>query len=60
MPRIIVDVRKVYGKTVVYPHCRVAKLLAELAGTKTLTADALVILTKLDYEFVMKPLEMPV
>jgi|TARA_R110002020_G_scaffold445843_1_gene657794 hypothetical protein len=38
---ITVQVRNVYGEDKVYPICSNAKLFAEIAGTKTLTRDAL-------------------
>jgi hypothetical protein len=41
-----VSVRNVYGNTVIYPENDVAKAIAALAGTKTLTPAALGIATR--------------
>ena len=38
---ILVDVRDVYGRETIYPACPTAELLAQLAGTRTLTRAAL-------------------
>ena len=38
---IDVQVREVYGNRTVYPVCPTAQLLAQLAGTRTLTPAAL-------------------
>ena len=45
-----------YGVRAVYPHCEQSKLLAQLAGTKTLTSFALQTITALGYEIeVLQP-----
>jgi len=45
-----------YGVRAVYPNCEQSKLLAQLAGTKTLTAYALKTITALGYEIeVLQP-----
>lgn len=46
---ITVTVREVYGIKTIYPACDTAKLLARLAGTKTLTAAALQTIKALGY-----------
>lgn len=46
---ITVTVREVYGIKTVYPACDTAKLLARLAGTKTLTQSALSTIKALGY-----------
>lgn len=46
---ITVTVREVYGVRTIYPACDTAKLLARLAGTKTLTAAALQTIKALGY-----------
>jgi len=35
--QITVSIKNNYGKEVIYPVCRVAKLFADIAGQKTLT-----------------------
>ncbi len=42
-----------YGQTVYYPSCITAVLLARLAGTKTLTKNALEVVKELGYEIVV-------
>lgn len=46
---ITVTVRDVYGIKTIYPACETAKLLARLAGTKTLTQSALATIKALGY-----------
>ncbi len=46
---ITVTVRDIYGIQTIYPACETAKLLARLAGTKTLTRQALETIKKLGY-----------
>jgi hypothetical protein len=41
MNSITVTVRKVYGNAVIYPACPASRNFAAIAGTKTLTLDAL-------------------
>ena len=41
MTEIQIEFRSVYGKTLAYPISKPAKLLANIAGTKTLTRYAL-------------------
>ena len=38
---VTVTVRRVYGNAVIYPACPTARHFAAIAGTKTLTLDAL-------------------
>lgn len=46
---ITVDVRNVYGNTLYYPMCDDAKTLAKLAGTNTLTPNAVRLIKSLGY-----------
>lgn len=46
---IVVHIKDVYGSTLVYPVCEKAKLFAKLAGTKTLTREALGHIAALGY-----------
>lgn len=41
MNSITVTIRRVYGNAVIYPACATARQFAAIAGTKTLTLDAL-------------------
>ena len=56
--KLKVTTKHVYGVNKIYPACRNSKLLAELAGTTTLTESAIHLLIKLGYEFeqVQRPL----
>jgi hypothetical protein len=47
---ITVKISKVYGVDTIYPVCHKAKLLAQLANTKTLTRDAIKSIKELGYE----------
>lgn len=38
---VLVNVKNCYGNILYYPACRNAKLFAEIAGSKTLTADTM-------------------
>ena len=46
---ITVRIDKNYGTTVVYPACHTSKLIAQLAGTRTLTDRAIEIIKQLGY-----------
>lgn len=48
--RITITLREVYGVVKAYPVCVDAQLFAQLAGTKTLTTQALALIAKLGYE----------
>jgi hypothetical protein len=50
MQAIQVTVKDVYGARTIYPACDTAKLLAKLAGTKTITVAALNTIKQLGYE----------
>ena len=49
---IQVEVKNVYGNTTIYPVCDKAKMFASIAGTKTLTREALEKVKKLGYEII--------
>ena len=51
-PRITVETRNVYGVPKVYPVCKLAKQLATVAGTKTLTYHALDEIQAMGFEIV--------
>jgi len=46
---IQVTVKDVYGARNIYPACETSKLLAKLAGTKTITAASLDVIKQLGY-----------
>jgi hypothetical protein len=47
--QIKVTVKDIYGNRAIYPACDTAKLLAKLAGTKTITVHALETIKQLGY-----------
>ena len=52
---IVIEIRNVYGTEKVYPVCEHAHAFAEIAGTKTLTHEALVLIRdKLKYELILE------
>ena len=46
---ITVEIKNVYGVQTVYPVCAQAKFFAALAGTKTLTAQAVKLIKQQGY-----------
>ena len=48
---LLVQVKNNYGSEVIYPICNNSRLIAKLAGTKTITDDAVKILKLLGYSF---------
>lgn len=55
--KIIVEVKNVYGNTLIYPVCDIAKSFANIAKQKTLN-DALPIIKKMGYEVAVKTPEL--
>jgi hypothetical protein len=53
MISILIRSRDIYGKTTWYPMCSDAKLVAAIAGTKTLTVDVLSKVRKLGIEIII-------
>ena len=54
MKTILIELKTVYGKTTIYPANEAADLLAEIAGTKTLTNVTLALAERLGFEIVEK------
>lgn len=50
--KIEIRVDRIYGNLTVYPVCERAKLLASIAGTKTLTHETLCLAERLGFEIV--------
>lgn len=46
---IKIEVRNVYGRNTAYPVCETAQFFADLAGTKTLTTVALMLISTRGY-----------
>lgn len=55
MNTIYVTIREVYGNPTIYPACDKSRLLAELAGHKTLTKTDLRTIRALGYEVLESP-----
>lgn len=47
---IVVKIKDIYGTQTIYPVCEIAKGLAALAGTKTLTQASIKIIKSLGYQ----------
>jgi hypothetical protein len=52
---ITVKVRNNYGKRVIYPVCQSARSFADIAGTSTLTIQAIELIKQLGYEVQVQP-----
>lgn len=57
--RIIVRVREVYGRRLVYPVCERAKLFAQIAGAATLTPDVVKLIKALGFGLTITPDTLP-
>lgn len=60
MQTITIEVKNIYGNEMIYPVCEQASLLARLAGTKTITRDALKLIKQLGYEIKLKSQEFEI
>lgn len=54
MQTIRVQVKSVYGNEVFYPACPQAQLFADVAGTRTLTAQKLEMIKRAGYEVLVQ------
>lgn len=52
--------KSVYGNQALYPNCEKSKLLAKLAGTKTLTKAAIDTIKELGYEIEFNYVEVKI
>lgn len=57
---ILVEIKTVYGRELIYPLCDKALLLAELAGKKTLDRTDLAIIQRLGFQVNVKPIILKV
>lgn len=51
---ITIEIKDIYGLQTFYPYCATSKLLAKLAGTKTITRHALETIKALGYQIEVK------
>ena len=56
---LLIRVRSVYGTLTIYPANETASLIAKIAGTKTLTHQALVAAEKLGFSVEVQPEPLP-
>lgn len=59
MKQLVVRVRSVYGTPTIYPVNEPAQLIAEIAGTKTLTHSALSAAERLGFTITVQPEPIP-
>ena len=52
--RIIVEPKKVYGKTLYYPACDISKFFLKIQGGKTLSFDTIHTLAEADFKIDVK------
>jgi hypothetical protein len=57
---ITIEIRDIYGIRTIYPACDKSRLLARLAGTKTITRHALETIKALGYTVEVKQSEMTI
>tara|TARA_E500000305_G_C3881510_1_gene169972 strand:+ start:404 stop:595 length:192 start_codon:yes stop_codon:yes gene_type:complete len=57
MKAIVVTKKNVYGQDKIYPVCDHAKLLAELAGTKTLSEYSIKLIKKMGVKVALEELQ---
>ena len=57
---ILIRKKNIYGNEVFYPVCENAKLLAEIAGTTTLTERALQNIKKMGVKIVLEQIKLEV
>jgi len=58
MTKCFVKIKDQYGIPVVHPACETSRLLAKIAGTKTLTPDTIKYGKQLGYTFEVEPYEL--
>lgn len=56
--KITIEIRDIYGIRTIYPACQTSRLLARLAGTKTITRHALETIKALGYTVEVKQPEV--
>lgn len=57
---ITIEIRDIYGIRTIYPACQTSRLLARLAGTKTITRHALETIKALGYAVEIKQPEVTI
>jgi hypothetical protein len=60
MIKVIVEIKNVYGKELVYPICENAKLFAKIAGSKTLSGDTIKHMKSLGVQFELAQKEITI
>ena len=54
MKAIVIKIKNVYGENKAYPVCEHAKIIAEIAGTRTLTPENLQRIERLGLEIIVE------
>ena len=49
--KCFIKIKEQYGHPVIHPACETSRLLAQIAGTKTLTSDTIMYAKRLGYTF---------
>ena len=49
---LLVQIKNIYGRDVIYPICEKSQLLTRLSGNRTLTEEAIAVIKGLGYTFI--------
>lgn len=56
--QIVVEIKNVYGRELIYPVNKTGQMLARLTGTKTFDQSHISVLKELGYSFIQKAKEL--
>jgi len=48
---LLIEIKNIYGREMVYPICEKSQLLTRLSGNRTLTEEAIAVIKRLGYTF---------
>jgi len=49
---LLIEIKNIYGRDVIYPICEKSQLLTRLSGNRTLTEEAIAVIKRLGYTFI--------
>jgi hypothetical protein len=49
---LLIEIKNIYGREMVYPICEKSQLLTRLSGNRTLTEEAIAVIKGLGYTFI--------
>jgi len=49
---LLIEIKNIYGREMVYPICEKSQLLTRLSGNRTLTEEAIAVIKRLGYTFI--------